>query len=215
MIQPDRVGGQSCAFRGPVSGIDHAEQQGSGFLIQAVQRMLGQQFLTNPFCTEWWTSPLLTFPEGQFPERQRNPEPLHPVHRFPDITEMDQILVCGIGRNRACLDPFEPVLPEIQHVIACDGCNRLVADDGHEIAHCLDTGISPAPDLVLTLTDDIVVKLLIVGTSSIRPCTRPAEQIGLPPESGQLFEIVAASVLRKQVITSLASHPRPAWQDDV
>nr|WP_206993074.1 MULTISPECIES: hypothetical protein [unclassified Hyphomonas] len=153
MIQPDRVGGQSCAFRGPVSGIDHAEQQGSGFLIQAVQRMLGQQFLTNPFCTEWWTSPLLTFPEGQFPERQRNPEPLHPVHRFQDITEMDQILVCGIGRNRACLDPFEPVLPEIQHVIACDGCNRLVADDGHEIAHCLDTGISPAPDLVLTLTD--------------------------------------------------------------
>ncbi len=66
---------------------------------------------------------------------------------------MDQILVCGIGRNLACLDPFEPVLPEIQNVIACDGCIRLVADHGHEIAHCLDTGISPAPDLVLTLTD--------------------------------------------------------------
>ena len=54
-------------------------------------------------------------------------------------------------------------------------------NDPQEIAHCLVTGISPAPDLVLTLTDDIVVKLLIVGTSSIRPCTRPAEQIGLPP----------------------------------
>ena len=102
------------------------------------------------------------------------------------IRTPSSILVCVIGsvqdrRNLACLDPFEPVLPEIQHVIACEGCNLLVADHRQEIAHCLVTGISPAPDLVLTLTDDIVVKLLIVGTSSIRPCTRPAEQIGLPP----------------------------------
>ena len=70
---------------------------------------------------------------------------------------MDQILVGRVRRDLARLDPVEPVLAEVEHVVAGDVGDLLVADHRDEVLDRLLSRRFPPAQLVLALAKGLLL----------------------------------------------------------
>ena len=155
-IEPDRVRRQRRALGRSVAGVDHSHDQGAGLAVQPVERVGREQPRPDPLLAERRARQLLAFLEGQLAQRQRQAEPLHRVHGLQHIAQMDEVLVGRVGGDLARLDPVEPVLAEVQHVVASNIGDFLVAHDRDEVLHRLLARRFPAAQLILALTKGLL-----------------------------------------------------------
>lgn len=154
-IEPDRLRRERCTFGGPVARVDHPEQQGAGLTVQPVQRAWGEQARPDPVVAEGRARLLLALLEGQLAQRQRQAQTLHRVHGLQHVAQVDQILIGGVRGDLSRFDPVEPVLAEVEHVVAGDVGDLLVADDREEVLHRLLAGRFPAAQLFFALAEGL------------------------------------------------------------
>ena len=154
-IEPDRLRRQSRAFGRAIARVDHSQQQCARLAVQPVQRTGGEQPRPDPVLAEWRARLLLALLEGQLAERQHQAQPLHRVHGLQHVAQVDQILIGGVRGDLSRLNPVEPVLAEVQHVVAGDVGDLLVADDRDEVLDRLVARRFPTAQLVLALAEGL------------------------------------------------------------
>ena len=73
------------------------------------------------------------------------------------VSQVCEILLGSIGRYFSSINPLDPPRSEIEHIVARNLVDREVATDIDEILDGPDPGISPAPQLVLALSNNTVL----------------------------------------------------------
>nr|WP_243627640.1 DUF2190 family protein [Rhodovulum sp. BSW8] len=140
----------------PRPGVDHRQKDAAGFLVEPVQRPGGQELVAYPAFGEGRALLCLTFLETEIGEGQHQPEPLHAVHGLQHVAKVDKVFVARIGRKVFALDAFKPPLAKVQHIVAGNVANGLVAYHVHEVLHGFLARVFPASELVRAFAKRLV-----------------------------------------------------------
>ena len=163
--------------------------------VQTVQHAEGEQARPNPVLAKLRAGLIFALFEGQLTKRQGQTQPLHHVHGLQHIAQVDQVLFGGVRSDLSRLDPVEPVLAEVQHVVAGEVGDLLVTDDRDEVLHRLIARRFPAAQLCLPQDAERLGKFdqassegADCGHVFISEGQRAAAQFGLVQLAGDVVE---------------------------